>query len=41
MQKGDILGHEFMGEIVELGSSVKNKRIGDLSPVYRRGFIAT
>jgi threonine dehydrogenase-like Zn-dependent dehydrogenase len=29
MQKGDILGHEFMGEIVELGSSVKNKQIGD------------
>lgn len=29
MQKGDILGHEFMGEIVELGSGVKNKRIGD------------
>jgi threonine dehydrogenase-like Zn-dependent dehydrogenase len=29
MQKGDILGHEFMGEIVELGNSVKNKRIGD------------
>jgi threonine dehydrogenase-like Zn-dependent dehydrogenase len=29
MQKGDILGHEFMGEIIELGSSVKNKRIGD------------
>lgn len=24
MQKGDILGHEFMGEIVELGSGVKN-----------------
>jgi threonine dehydrogenase-like Zn-dependent dehydrogenase len=24
MQKGDILGHEFMGEIVELGSAVKN-----------------
>jgi threonine dehydrogenase-like Zn-dependent dehydrogenase len=29
MQKGDILGHEFMGEIVDLGSGVKNKRIGD------------
>jgi threonine dehydrogenase-like Zn-dependent dehydrogenase len=29
MKKGDILGHEFMGEIVELGSAVKNKRVGD------------
>jgi threonine dehydrogenase-like Zn-dependent dehydrogenase len=29
MQKGDILGHEFMGEVVELGSQVKNLKIGD------------
>jgi threonine dehydrogenase-like Zn-dependent dehydrogenase len=29
MQKGDILGHEFMGEIVALGKGVKNKQIGD------------
>ena len=29
MQSGDILGHEFMGEIVELGPSVKNLNIGD------------
>jgi threonine dehydrogenase-like Zn-dependent dehydrogenase len=29
MQKGDILGHEFMGEVVELGSAVKNVKIGD------------
>ena len=29
MQKGDILGHEFMGEVVELGSEVKNLNIGD------------
>ncbi len=28
MKHGDILGHEFMGEIVELGSGVKNKKIG-------------
>jgi threonine dehydrogenase-like Zn-dependent dehydrogenase len=28
MKQGDILGHEFMGEIVELGSGVNNKRIG-------------
>ncbi len=29
MQSGDILGHEFMGEVVELGSEVKNVNIGD------------
>ncbi|KYC39815.1 glutathione-dependent formaldehyde dehydrogenase [Scytonema hofmannii PCC 7110] len=29
MKPGDILGHEFMGEIVELGSAVKNKQVGD------------
>ncbi|MDQ3711601.1 MAG: glutathione-dependent formaldehyde dehydrogenase [Acidobacteriota bacterium] len=29
MQAGDILGHEFMGEVVELGSEVKNLKIGD------------
>lgn len=29
MESGDILGHEFMGEIVELGSDVKNLSIGD------------
>ena len=29
MEKGDILGHEFMGEIVEVGSEVKNRRVGD------------
>ena len=29
MEKGDILGHEFMGEVVELGSAVKNLKIGD------------
>ena len=29
MQKGDILGHEFMGEVVELGAAVKNLKIGD------------
>lgn len=28
MQKGDILGHEFMGEVVEVGSAVKNVKIG-------------
>ncbi|MFN6495678.1 MAG: zinc-dependent alcohol dehydrogenase [Nostoc sp. DedQUE01] len=29
MEKGDILGHEFMGEVIELGSAVKNLKIGD------------
>lgn len=29
MRKGDILGHEFMGEVVEVGSEVKNLSVGD------------
>ena len=29
MVKGDILGHEFMGEVVEVGSAVTNLRPGD------------
>lgn len=29
MMRGDILGHEFMGEVVELGRAVKNLKIGD------------
>ena len=29
MQKGDIMGHEFMGEVVEVGREVTNLRIGD------------
>ncbi len=29
MKSGDILGHEFMGEVVELGPEVKNLKIGD------------
>jgi threonine dehydrogenase-like Zn-dependent dehydrogenase len=29
MQKGDIIGHEFMGEVVEVGSEVKNVQGGD------------
>ncbi|MGE5364057.1 MAG: zinc-dependent alcohol dehydrogenase [Bacteroidota bacterium] len=28
-EHGDILGHEFMGEVVEIGSEVKKVRIGD------------
>jgi threonine dehydrogenase-like Zn-dependent dehydrogenase len=29
MEKGDILGHEFMGEVVEVGRGVSNLRVGD------------
>jgi threonine dehydrogenase-like Zn-dependent dehydrogenase len=29
MEKGDILGHEFMGEVVETGSAVTNLKKGD------------
>ncbi len=29
MEKGDILGHEFMGEVVDVGKNVKNLRPGD------------
>ncbi|HEY0156426.1 MAG TPA: zinc-dependent alcohol dehydrogenase [Thermoanaerobaculia bacterium] len=29
MMRGDILGHEFMGEVVETGPSVKNLKVGD------------
>jgi threonine dehydrogenase-like Zn-dependent dehydrogenase len=29
MQSGDILGHEFMGEVVEVGREVKNLKVGD------------
>jgi threonine dehydrogenase-like Zn-dependent dehydrogenase len=29
MEKGDILGHEFMGEVVEVGAGVNNLRVGD------------
>jgi threonine dehydrogenase-like Zn-dependent dehydrogenase len=29
MESGDILGHEFMGEIVEVGSAINNLKVGD------------
>ncbi len=29
MEKGDILGHEFMGEVVEVGPAVKKLKVGD------------
>jgi threonine dehydrogenase-like Zn-dependent dehydrogenase len=29
LEKGDVLGHEFMGEVVELGTGVQNLNVGD------------
>jgi threonine dehydrogenase-like Zn-dependent dehydrogenase len=29
MKKGDVLGHEFMGEVVEVGRRVENLQVGD------------
>lgn len=29
MEKGDILGHEFMGEVVEVGREVRKLKVGD------------
>jgi threonine dehydrogenase-like Zn-dependent dehydrogenase len=29
MKKGDVLGHEFMGEVMEVGPRVKNLKVGD------------
>src|SRR4051812_25369118 len=29
MERGDIMGHEFMGEVVETGRAVKNLKVGD------------
>ncbi len=29
MKKGDVLGHEFMGEVVEVGKGVDNLQVGD------------
>jgi threonine dehydrogenase-like Zn-dependent dehydrogenase len=29
MAQGDIMGHEFMGEVVEIGKSVRNLKVGD------------
>ncbi|HEY6399891.1 MAG TPA: zinc-dependent alcohol dehydrogenase [Blastocatellia bacterium] len=29
MEKGDVLGHEFMGEVVEVGSEVRKLKVGD------------
>jgi threonine dehydrogenase-like Zn-dependent dehydrogenase len=29
MRKGDVLGHEFLGEVVEIGSEVRRHQLGD------------
>ena len=29
LQRGDVLGHEFMGEVVEVGSAVRDLAVGD------------
>ena len=29
MKRGDIMGHEFMGEVVDVGPDVKNLKVGD------------
>jgi len=29
MEKGDVIGHEFMGEVVEVGPEVRDVRVGD------------
>ena len=29
MQKGDVMGHEFMGEVVEVAPLVDNLKVGD------------
>src|SRR5437764_11812155 len=29
MERGDVLGHEFMGEVVEVGRSVQKLKVGD------------
>jgi len=29
MKKGDVMGHEFMGEVVEVGSAIRKLRVGD------------
>jgi threonine dehydrogenase-like Zn-dependent dehydrogenase len=29
MRQGDVLGHEFVGEVVEVGSAVRKHRVGD------------
>lgn len=29
MREGDVIGHEFMGEVVEIGSAVKTLQLGD------------
>jgi len=44
VEAGDVLGHEFAGEVIELGKSVSKLRIGDLvsvTPLQSCGHCAT
>ena len=36
MKRGDVVGHEFMGEVVEVGSGVSNLAKGDPGGPRRR-----
>ncbi len=29
MRKGDVIGHEFLGEVVEVGKGVRHRRVGE------------
>lgn len=29
LERGDVLGHEFLGDVVEIGSEVRNHKVGD------------
>ncbi|WP_310794907.1 alcohol dehydrogenase catalytic domain-containing protein [Cnuibacter physcomitrellae] len=37
MRAGDVLGHEFIGEVVEVGSAVTKHSIGDRGPRFTVG----
>ena len=39
MERGDILGHEFMGEVVEVGGGVERLRVGDRGVVNKFLFV--
>jgi threonine dehydrogenase-like Zn-dependent dehydrogenase len=36
MHKGDVLGHEFMGEVVEVGKENTRLKVGDRGAVHHR-----
>src|SRR5215204_5419160 len=41
MQSGDIMGHEFMGEVVEVGAENKKLKVGDRVVVPSRSSAAS